>query len=100
MSAEFFLAFLNTNMAGFVSKKFFNNTAMYQIGDIRLLPLVVPTTVQHDLVVKLAEKAIALQRRILSGANLEGQLAEVEAQINREFAHIYNVEDLGKLTDF
>lgn len=79
---------------------------MYQIGDIRLLPLVIPNTQQHDRIVALSEKAIGIQTEILSSDNdtltvrYKEELTQIEIEINLLFAEIYDVANLGEFTDF
>ena len=107
VSAEYFLAFLNTNLAGYISKKFYNNTQKYQIGDLRLLPIVIPTDEQHKEVNRLTKYAITLQTEILAlnssgkpNAKEREELEATERNLNAIFAQIYGVEELGEFTEF
>lgn len=62
-----FLALLNSNLLSFFCKKLLNNTNKYEITDLRMLPLVIPTSAQAERLAGLAERAIVAKRLTFSG---------------------------------
>jgi hypothetical protein len=113
VSANYFLALLNSDVPSYFNKKFYNLTQKYQLGDIRMLPFVFPTREQHARLEQLAERAIQTQTELLTRkratnaqkdgkriGELEAQLEEIEAEVNRVVEEIYGVAELGPFEEF
>jgi len=62
LSASAFLALLNSDVVSFWEKKLVNNTCMYQVNDLRQIPLVIPTPAQAKRLERLAELAMQAKR--------------------------------------
>lgn len=60
--ASAFLAVLNSDVFSYCCKHFVNNTAMYQINDLRQMPFVIPTPAQAKRLSDLAERAMEAKR--------------------------------------
>jgi Eco57I restriction-modification methylase len=63
-----FLALLNSRLLSFFCKKLLNNTNKYEITDLRMLPLVIPSAKQAKRLVELADRAIASKQLIFTRA--------------------------------
>ena len=57
-----FLALLNSNVVSFFKMKFIRHTQTWEIGDLRTLPIVMPTREQADRITQLATLAIRAKR--------------------------------------
>ena len=62
LSSSAFLALLNSDVVSFWEKKFVNNTCMYQVNDLRQIPLVIPAPSQAKRLERLAELAMSAKR--------------------------------------
>jgi hypothetical protein len=62
ISARAFLAILNSDVFSFLEKKFVNNTCMYQVNDLRQLPIVIPTRQERERLQELANLCIEAKR--------------------------------------
>jgi hypothetical protein len=114
VSTRCFLGILNANVASYVIRKFIKNTAAYEIGDLRTLPIVIPTREQHARLEQLAEQAIVVQTEILTRkrsastneatnkriGDLQAELARIEEEVNRVAEEIYGVAGLGPFEEF
>lgn len=58
ISGEAFLSILNSDVFSFFCRKFLNNTSSYNTNDLRMLPIVVPESIQHSKLENLAKSAI------------------------------------------
>lgn len=65
ISAHCFLAILNSDLFSFIIKKFIKNTAAFEINDIRMAPLIVPTKEQAFELETLAKMAIEAKEAAL-----------------------------------
>jgi hypothetical protein len=63
-----FLALLNSDLVSFIKMKFIKHTQKWEIGDLRQLPLVLPTKAQEKRLKELAERATAAKRLSFAGA--------------------------------
>ncbi len=78
------MAILNSDVFSFLEKKFVNNTCMYQINDLRQIPLVLPTPVQESELAELARQCMAMKRAAYASASLDQeQVAAVQAWSRR-----------------
>ena len=57
---------LNSNVATFFIKRFINNTK-YELSDLRMLPVVIPSSAQAKRLTELAERAIASKELTFTG---------------------------------
>ena len=84
LSAEAFMAVLNSDVFSFLEKKFINHTCMYQINDLRQIPIVIPTPEQETELADLARQCMALKRASFAKQSLDQELvAEVRAWAKR-----------------
>jgi hypothetical protein len=95
-----YLPFFNANVVTHFSKKFLNNTN-YEANDLRMLPVVVPTTQQLSLLEQLAQQAIRVQNKNLQRANrTRDELEEIQVQVNEAVEELYGVKGLGPFNEF
>jgi hypothetical protein len=62
MSAEVFLALLNSDVLSFFKMRFIQHTQKWEIGNLRQLPIVMPTRPQHTRLQELAKLCIEAKR--------------------------------------
>ncbi len=77
-----FIALLNSNLMSYLCKHLLNNTNKYEIGDLRMLPLVAPTDAQQAGLASLAQAAIAAKRLTFA----DGQPSHELVVFSRELA--------------
>ncbi|HAO77612.1 MAG TPA: hypothetical protein DCQ92_01310, partial [Verrucomicrobia subdivision 3 bacterium] len=70
-----FLALLNSDLVSFFKMKFTKHTQKWEIGDLRQLPLVMPTRGQEKRLKELAEQAMEAKRLTFAGATPPNKLA-------------------------
>ncbi|HZL77619.1 MAG TPA: hypothetical protein VFC17_02115 [Candidatus Limnocylindrales bacterium] len=70
-----FLALLNSDLVSFFKMKFLKHTQKWEIGDLRQLPLVMPTRGQEKRLKELAEQAMEAKRLTFAGATPPNKLA-------------------------
>jgi hypothetical protein len=70
-----FLALLNSDLVSFFKMKFTKHTQKWEIGDLRQLPLVMPTRGQEKRLKELAERAMEAKRLTFAGATPPNKLA-------------------------
>lgn len=87
LSARAFLALLNADIVSFLEKKFVNNTAMYQVNDLRQIPIIIPTTVQHERLDELARLCIDAKRAEFSSSTPSNELVIRTRAIAEEMRH-------------
>jgi hypothetical protein len=81
-----FLALLNSDLVSFFKMKFIKHTQKWEIGDLRQLPLVMPTTAQEKRLKELAERAMEAKRLTFAGAAPPNQLAATVRGLSDELA--------------
>jgi hypothetical protein len=69
MSPLAFLALLNSNVVSFLKMKFIKHTQKWEIGDLRQLPLVMPTAAEARRLQHLAERAMEAKRLTFTGGD-------------------------------
>lgn len=69
-----FLALLNSDVMSFIKMKFIKHTQKWEIGDLRQLPLVMPTKTQEKRLKELAEQAMEAKRLTFTGATPSNEL--------------------------
>ena len=62
ISAEAFLALLNSDVLSFFKMRFIQHTQKWEIGNLRQLPIVMPTRPQHTRLQELAKLCIEAKR--------------------------------------
>ena len=62
ISAEAFLALLNSNVLSYFKMRFVQHTQKWEIGNLRQLPIVIPTRPQHARLQELANLCIEAKR--------------------------------------
>ncbi len=67
ISAATFLALFNSDIVSFLKMRFLQHTAKWEIGNIRQIPLVIPTPAQTAQLERLAELAMAAKRDGFAG---------------------------------
>src|SRR5207249_2055793 len=70
-----FLALLNSDVVSFIKMKFIKHTQKWEIGDLRQIPVVMPTPAQAKALEKLAELAISAKRLVFAGQSPSHELA-------------------------
>lgn len=83
-----FLALLNSDIISFFKMKFLRHTQTWEIGDLRALPLVIPTEAQSACLRQLAEHAISIKqftfRGQLPGQDLIAYIRELNEKVSAE----------------
>ena len=62
ISAEAFLALLNSDVLSYFKMKFIHHTQKWEIGNLRQLPIVIPTPAQHTRLKELARLCMEAKR--------------------------------------
>ncbi|MBI2929733.1 MAG: hypothetical protein HYY24_29085 [Verrucomicrobia bacterium] len=79
-----FLALLNSDLVSFVKMKFIKHTQKWEIGDLRQIPLVMPTNPQAARLEKLAEMALTSKRLEFAGQQPPHELANRARALSHE----------------
>jgi hypothetical protein len=81
MSASAFLAVFNSDIFSFLKMRFLQHTAKWEIGNMRQLPIVIPSVAQAKRLDRLARLAIAAKRHGFAGEtppdDLVGECREI-----------------------
>ena len=83
MPTEFLLAVFNSFIPTCFIKKFLNNT-WYEMTDLRMMPVVVPTRGQEMRIVRLATAAIECKRLTFTGDTLTNEQAAFIREVAQE----------------
>ena len=75
VSTNTLLALFNSNVFSFFIKRFLKNTAAYEITDVRMTPIVIPTLEQEATLRELGERAIAAKQLSFSKAAVPPELS-------------------------
>jgi hypothetical protein len=81
-----FLALLNSDLVSFFKMKFIKHTQKWEIGDLRQLPVVMPTKAQQKRLKELAEQAMEAKRLTFAGATPPNKLAVIVRALADELA--------------
>ncbi len=102
VSAHTFLAMLNSDLLSYFCKRFLLNTAKYEIGAVRMLPIVIPTPSQEAALAQLAQRAIAVQTEILRDGRTERreELDRIQCEVNTAVEELYGVAGMGPFNEF
>ena len=84
ISAEAFLSVYSSDIFSFLKMKFIKHTAKWEIGDMRQIPLIIPTPDQSAELAGLARQCMALKRATFAQESLSQELvAEVREWAKR-----------------
>lgn len=75
MSPHQFLAILNSDLFSYIVKKFVKNTQDYEVNDLRMAPVIVPTSDQANELESLAGVALKAKQLLIDGALPSGDFA-------------------------
>lgn len=84
LSPHQFLAILNSDLFSFIIKKFIKNTQDYEINDLRMAPIVVPTSQQAVELEKLSKWAVKAKQLSLDGAEPTAELVSFCKILNQK----------------
>ena len=76
ISAMTLLSLFNSDVFSFFVKRFLKNTAAYEISDIRMTPIVVPTAGQNEHLNELGQRAVIAKNLSFSHAAVPPELSE------------------------
>ena len=74
LSAEAFVAILNSDVFSYFKMRFVQHTQKWEIGNLRQMPIVMPNKRQQDSLAKLASLAMAAKRHEFSGTSPDNDL--------------------------
>jgi hypothetical protein len=101
VSAAVFLGLLNSNLLSYFKWRFIKNTQKYEIGDLRLLPVVIPSPEQSEHLERTVRSAVSVQTDILqNGALRQTELSVLQEQVNAAVEELYGVCGLGPFEEF
>ena len=95
ISPKYLLGILNTTFASYFANEFLNHTMHFELNDIRLFPIVIPTETQRKEIEALVDEAIEIQKKRYASEKEEEklqlwkELQEVQERINEEVWEIY-----------
>ena len=95
ISPKYLLGILNTTFASYFANEFLNHTMHFELNDIRLFPIVIPTETQRKEIEALVDEAIEIQKKRYASekedekSELWKELQEVQERINEEVWKIY-----------
>jgi hypothetical protein len=81
-----FLALFNSDVVSYIKMKFLQHTAKWEIGNLRQLPLVMPTRGQEKRLKELAERAMEAKRLTFAGATPPNELSASVRALEVELA--------------
>jgi hypothetical protein len=81
-----FLGLLNSDLLSYLKMKFVKHTQKWEIGDLRQLPLVMPTAAQERRLTELAQRAIEAKRLTFTGEAPSNELAAWVRRLSDELA--------------
>ncbi len=79
-----FLALLNSDVVSSIKMKFIKHTQKWEIGDLRQIPLVMPTKAQAERLEKLANQAMEVKRLTFSGGAVPQALAADVRELSQQ----------------
>jgi len=85
--AMYLLGLLNSDTMRYIIDEFINSTVNVQIGDMRLLPVPIPTEKEKQEIADLVEKAIEIQK-----GKTDGTLEEIKTLIDERVKDVYGID--------
>ncbi|MBI2946743.1 MAG: hypothetical protein HYY23_03795 [Verrucomicrobia bacterium] len=79
-----FLALLNSDVVSFIKMKLIKHTQKWEIGDLRQIPLVMPTPAQAATLESLAKLALTAKRLTFAGQSPSNELAAAVRALGEE----------------
>lgn len=98
ISPKYILGVLNTNFASYFANEYLNHTMHFELNDIRLFPIIIPTEFQRREVQVLVDQAIQIQKKRYAMKNEEEKAAlwkdlqKVQIEIDNEVEEIYGLK--------
>lgn len=95
ISPKYLLGILNTTFASYFANEYLNHTMHFELNDIRLFPVAIPTESQRKEIESLVDKAIEIQKKRYASDKEEEksefwkELQRVQERINGEVEGIY-----------
>jgi len=84
MSAEVFLAILNSAVFSFFLKKFIKHNQDVEINDLRMMPLVMPRPAEAQRLQQLAERAMEAKRLTFTGGDVPNVLVAFARELTAD----------------
>jgi hypothetical protein len=97
ISPKYLLGLLNTSFASYFANEYLNHTMHFELNDIRLLPIVIPTETQRKEIETLVDQAIQIQKERYATndekekSHLWQKLQEIQKKINKKIEEIYGI---------
>jgi len=97
ISPKYLLGILNTSFASYFANEYLNHTMHFELNDIRLFPVIIPTESQRKEIETLVDQAIEIQKRRYGTkeenekALLWKELQKVQKLINTKVEKIYGI---------
>lgn len=92
----YFVSILNSNILFNYYRTFINCSVNIQINDIRMLPVIIPTHSQLQIIEPLFRRAVGIRKRqnddALSLTESEAELSDVEHLIDKYVDELYSVD--------
>jgi len=95
ISSKYLLGILNTPFASYFANEFLNHTMHFELNDIRLFPIIIPTESQCKEIEILVDSAIEIQKKRYAtndeteNSQLWQELQEVQKEIDKKVEEIY-----------
>jgi len=97
ISPKYLLGILNTSFASYFANEYLNHTMHFELNDIRLFPVVIPTESQRKEIESLVDQAIEIQKKRYAINDEEEKnrlwqkLREIQKKIDKKVEGIYGV---------
>ncbi len=98
ISPKYLLGILNTDFASYFANEYLNHTMHFELNDIRLFPIVIPTESQREEIQILVDQAIQIQKMRYTTrdkeekTNLWENLQRVQKEIDNKVEEIYGIK--------
>jgi hypothetical protein len=95
VSTKYLLGILNTPLASYFANEFLNHTMHFELNDIRLFPIVIPTESQRKEIEALVYYAVDIQKKRYSTNDEQEKsrfwqkIQEIQREINEKVEEIY-----------
>ena len=93
----YIVCLLNSRYISEYIDDFINNTQTFQINDARVLPIIIPSTTQLEILKKIFDKAISIKKsyfnKEISEKIMETELIYVQNELDKEIFKIYEVNN-------
>jgi methylase of polypeptide subunit release factors len=95
ISPKYLMGILNTTFASYFANEYLNHTMHFELNDVRLFPIVIPTETQRKEIENLVDKAIEIQKKRYASEKEEEksefwkELQRVQERINERVEGVY-----------